>query len=108
MLLSGWSFVLVLAALKQQPFEPFKLASLKHLMWKTVFLLAIMSVRRVSELHVLCYKAPYLAMLVTVVVFYPNVDRLPRVASQFHVTQPSDVPARHEEQEPEICLLCVR
>ena len=42
-LLPGLSLDLVLAALKGQPFEPIRLASLKHLTWKTVFLLAIMS-----------------------------------------------------------------
>ena len=107
-LLPGWSLVLVLAVLKRQPLEPIKLASLKHLMWKTVFLLAFTSVRRVSELHALCYRVPYLAMLVTGVVLYPKVDCLPMVASQFHVTQPSEVPARHGEEEPGLCLLCVR
>ena len=44
-LLPGWSLDLVLAAFKPQPFEPIRLASLKHLTWKTVFLLAITSAR---------------------------------------------------------------
>ena len=86
--------------MKQQPFEPIKLTSLKLFMWKTVFLLAITPVRRASELHALCYKEPYLAMLVTSVVLYSNVDCLPRVASQFHVTQLSEVLAWHGEEEP--------
>ena len=47
-------------------------------------------------------------MLVTSVVLYPNVEYLPRVAVQFHVTQLSEVPARHGEEEPGLCLLGVR
>ena len=70
-LLPVWSLVWVLAALEWQPFEPINLTSLKDLMWKTVFLLAITSARQVSELHALCYKVPYLAMLATGVVLYP-------------------------------------
>ena len=64
-LLPGWSLDLVLAVLKQQPFESIRLASLKHLTWKMVFMVAIMSAHLVSELHALCYKEPYLAMSVT-------------------------------------------
>ena len=107
-LLPRWSLDLVLAALKRQPFEPIKLASLKHLTWKTVFLLAITSARRASELHALCYKESYLAMSATGVALYPNIDFLPKVASRFHVTQPIEVPAVHGEVELRLHLLCVR
>ena len=41
------------------------------------------------------------------VVLYPNIDFLPKVASQFHVTQPIEVLAMNGE-EPGLCLLYVR
>ena len=62
-----------------------------------MFLLAIMSARRASELHALCYKEPYLAMSSTCVVLYLNIDYMPKVTSWFHVTQPLEVPAMHGE-----------
>ena len=80
-LVPGWSLDLVLAALKRHTFEPIRLAFLKYLTWKTVFLLAITSARRASELHALCYKEPYLAMSSTDVVLYLNIDFLPKVSS---------------------------
>ena len=47
-------------------------------------------------------------MLPTGVVLYPNIDFLLKVASQFHVTQPIEVPTMHGEEEPGLRLLCVR
>ena len=46
-----WSLSLVLRCLSRPPFEPIKLASDKHLTWKTSFLLALASAKIVSELH---------------------------------------------------------
>ena len=56
----------------------------------------------------MCYKEPYLAMLVATVVLYPNIEFLPKVNSWFHVTQPIEVPAMHGEVELSLHLLCVR
>ena len=98
----------MLAAVKLQPFEPIRLASLKHLTWKTVFFLGITSAHSASELHALRYKEPYLAMSATGVALYPNIDFLPTVSSQLHVTQSIEMPAMHGEVEPGLCLLCVR
>ena len=42
---------LVLRCSSRPPFEPLKLASDKHLTWKTYFLLALVSAKRVGELH---------------------------------------------------------
>ena len=44
----------------------------------------------------------------TGVVFYLNIDFLPKVSSRFHVTQPIEVPAMHGEVVPGLDLLCVR
>ena len=53
---SDWNLSLVFRCLSRPPFEPHKLASDKHLTWKTVFLLALASAKRVSELHGLSFR----------------------------------------------------
>ena len=47
----SWNFSLVLHQLTKAPFEPLKEASLKHLTLKSVFLLAMGSGKRRSEIH---------------------------------------------------------
>ena len=46
-----WNLSLVLHQLTKAPFEPLRKASLKHLTFKTVFLLALGSGKRRSEIH---------------------------------------------------------
>ena len=46
-----WDLTLVLKALTKAPFEPLSTISLKFLSWKTVFLIALASGRRRSEIH---------------------------------------------------------
>ena len=48
----SWNLSLVLYQLTKAPFEPIKEASLKHMTFKTVFLLAFGSGKRRSEIHV--------------------------------------------------------
>ena len=47
----SWNLSLVLHQLTQSPFEPLRKAFLKHLTFKTVFLLALGSGKRRSEIH---------------------------------------------------------
>ena len=47
----SWNLSLVLHQLTKLPFEPLRKASLKHLTFKTVFLLALGSGKRRSEIH---------------------------------------------------------
>ena len=47
----SWNLSLVLHQLTKAPFEPLKEASLKHLTFKTVFLLALVSAKCRSEIH---------------------------------------------------------
>ena len=46
-----WNLSLVLHCLSRPPFEPLKLTADKHLTGKPSFLLALVSAKRVSELH---------------------------------------------------------
>ena len=48
-----WDLYLVLEALKAFPFEPLDSVDLKYLSLKTVFLIALSSVKRVGDLHAL-------------------------------------------------------
>jgi hypothetical protein len=50
-LIPEWNLPIVLQMLKQPPFEPMKLAKLKYLTWKTVFLIAITTFKRCSDLQ---------------------------------------------------------
>ena len=52
----SWNLSLVLHQLPKAPFEPMRKASLKHLTFKMVFLLALGSGRRRSEIHAWLYK----------------------------------------------------
>ncbi|PJE78317.1 hypothetical protein CI610_02751 [invertebrate metagenome] len=48
-----WDLALVLDSLTRSPYEPLASASVKFLFWKTVFLIALASGRRRSEIHAL-------------------------------------------------------
>ena len=52
----SWNLSLVLHQLTKAPFEPLKEASLKHLTFKIVFLLALGSGKRRSEIHAWLHK----------------------------------------------------
>ena len=52
----SWNLSLVLHKLTKPPFEPLRKASLKHLTFKTVFLLALGSGKRRSEIHAWVHK----------------------------------------------------
>ena len=50
-LLPEWELPLVLDLLKRPPFEPLSLAPLKYLTWKSLFLVAITTFRRASDIR---------------------------------------------------------
>ena len=52
----SWNLSLVLHQLTKAPFEPMRKASLKHLTFKTVFLLALGSGKRRSEIHAWLFR----------------------------------------------------
>ena len=52
----SWNLSLVLHQLTKAPFEPMRKASLKHLTFKTVFVVALGSGKRRSEIHARLYK----------------------------------------------------
>ena len=58
--LPQWDLGIVLEELSKPPYEPLREASLKHLTLKTVFLLAMASAGRRSELHALRFDQNYI------------------------------------------------
>ena len=58
--LPQWDLGFVLKALKKPPYELLREASLKHLTLKTVFLLAMASAERCSELQALVFDPQYI------------------------------------------------
>ena len=58
--LPQWDLGIVLEALSKPPYEPLREASFKHLTLKTVFLLAMASAGRCSELHALRFDSNYI------------------------------------------------
>lgn len=58
----SWDLRIVLEAVSESPFEPLPEVGLEFLTIKTVFLLAITSARRVSELHALAVHPPCLRL----------------------------------------------
>ena len=76
----SWNLSLVLHQLTKAPFEPLRKASLKHLTFKTVFLLALGSGKRRSEMHAwLCKtsgikKAGVRSLFTRLPVFSPKIN----------------------------------
>ena len=58
--LPQWDLGIVLEALSKPPYEPLREASMKHLTLKTVFLLAMASAERHSELQALTFDQKYI------------------------------------------------
>ncbi|CAJ0929552.1 unnamed protein product [Ranitomeya imitator] len=91
--LEAWDLNLVLRALQDAPFEPLQEVSLMFLSWKVVFLVAITSIRRVSELAALSCRPPFLRFHQDKVVLRPAPSFLPKVVSSFHINEDIVLPS---------------
>lgn len=81
---SSWDLPLVLRGLMSRPFEPMAIAVTHLVTWKTAFLVAITSARRVGELRALRVDPPYFNFHSDGVMLFPDVSFLPKVTSSFH------------------------
>ncbi|XP_078235403.1 uncharacterized protein LOC144584060 [Pogona vitticeps] len=97
-----WSLQTVLHCLTRHPFEPMASCDLKFLSFKTLFLVAITSARRASELAALRADPPYLQFFKDKVVLHPDVTFLPKVVSTFHVNQPLILPTPFPDAVTEV------
>ena len=75
---------------------------LKFLSFKTLFLVAIASARRASELAALRADPPYLQFFKDKVVLHPDVTFLPKFVSDFHVNQPLILPTLFPDAVTEV------
>ncbi|XP_075781544.1 uncharacterized protein LOC142828046 [Pelodiscus sinensis] len=84
----SWNLDLVLDTIMYPPFEPLASVSLHMLTMKTVFLLAITSARRVSELGALMASPPFMVFSKDTVMLQLHPDFIPKVCSSFHINEP--------------------
>ncbi|XP_069582780.1 probable ATP-dependent RNA helicase DDX43 [Ranitomeya imitator] len=82
-----WDLNLVLDALQRAPFKPIQDISFSFLSWKVAFLVAITSIRRVSELAALSCRSPFLVLHQDKVVLRPVPSLLPKVVPVFHIIE---------------------
>ncbi|XP_073431525.1 uncharacterized protein [Dendrobates tinctorius] len=91
--LDAWDLNLVLGVLQEAPFEPLQEVGLPYLTREVVFLVAITSIRRVSELAALSCRAPFLTFFKDKVVLRPPPPFLPKVVSSFHINEDIVLPS---------------
>lgn len=82
-----WCLHLVLSALTQPPFEPYVDVTLKWVQMKTIFLMAVISARCISELSALSVQADLCIFHKDKVVLQTDPTFLPKVVSHFHSSQ---------------------
>ena len=100
-----WDLEVVLSALKQPPYFPLKKTSLKHLTLRTVFLVALTSARRASEIHALQVDTVQFGR--TAVTVSPDDAFLPKVSTPWHRNQPIELPVLQVDADRDLRKLCV-
>ena len=90
-----WNLSLVLQALVKPPFEPIHSIELKFLTLKMVFLVALASGRRRSEIHALCYDSHHFRQNQdqSVLTLYPDLDFVAKSRSLEAVAEPVKIKA---------------
>ena len=86
----------------KHPFEPMALCDIKFLSLKTLFLVAVMSARRASELAALRSDPPYLQFYKDKVMLFPDVSFLPKVVTDFHLNQPILLPTLFSDPSSDV------
>nr|XP_014436600.1 uncharacterized protein LOC106733006 isoform X1 [Pelodiscus sinensis]XP_025034791.1 uncharacterized protein LOC106733006 isoform X2 [Pelodiscus sinensis] len=90
-----WDLKMVLNSLTARPFEPLATCTLYDLSMKVIFLLAITSARRVSELTALSASPPYTIFTHQGVILRTQPRFRPKVISRFHINEPIILPRFH-------------
>ena len=80
---------------------------MKYLTWKTVFLLAITSGCRASEMHALSCKPPDIRFSSTGVTLFMNIESLQKVYTKANASRPIYVPAVLNPTDGALRKLCV-
>ncbi|XP_046730060.1 LOW QUALITY PROTEIN: uncharacterized protein LOC124401673 [Silurus meridionalis] len=108
-LVPQWDLSLVLEALSHHPFEPVDGVGLKFLSLKTVLLVALVTAKRVSELHALSVSPSCLQFApgLTKVSFRPNPAFVPKVVDSSYRCSVMELSAFHPPQEEDgLSSLC--
>jgi hypothetical protein len=94
-ILPQWNLTLVLQCLMKAPFEPPLSASLRDWTFKTIFLTALATGKRRSELHALCHDSDHFKQNQeqTSLKLYPAIDFIAKSQALDTVTQPIKVNA---------------
>lgn len=93
-----WDLTIVLDVLSNPPFAPTEDCTLEDISLKAVFLIAITSARRVSEIQALGSWEPYITFPDRVVL-QPIHQFIPKVPSLYHLNQEWVLPAFGEDPE---------
>ena len=85
-----WNLSLVVQALTKPPFEPIAKCELKFLTLKSVFLVALASGRRRSELHALCFDSHHFRQNQdqSMVTLYPDLEFVAKTQALYAVAEP--------------------
>ena len=106
-LLPNWDLPSVLGALVASPFEPLSTCDMKYLTWKTVFLLALATASRVSELHALSVNENNLRVDNSGIRLLPNLQFLAKTQRVNKAWKPYFIPIFDSyASDPEDILLC--
>ncbi len=77
-----WDLQAVLVALREERFEPLRQVDMEHLTYKTLFLVALSSMWRISELHALSVQPPFMIENPLSVILAVNPAFLPKTNTQ--------------------------
>ncbi|XP_069607104.1 uncharacterized protein [Ranitomeya imitator] len=97
----SWDLNIVLKGLTLPPFEPLSSITMDKLAWKTTFLVAITTARRVGELQALSINEPYMKILQDRLILRLDPSFLPKVVSDFHKSQEIILPSFYQEPKNE-------
>lgn len=89
----NWNLPLVLSVLTRHPFEPVSSIDLKFLTFKTVFLMALASASRVSELHSLSLDEGHFRKEHKGIRLLPNMQFLAKTQTMNKTWEPIYIPA---------------
>ncbi|KAM9315508.1 uncharacterized protein PAF06_006469 [Gastrophryne carolinensis] len=102
-----WDLAKVLSVLSSPPFYPNKNSDIKLLTWKVLFLVAITSARRFSDIQAWSCRHPFLQVFTDRIVLKVDPCYLPKPASDFHRSQEIIIPSVAKE-DPELMALDVK
>jgi hypothetical protein len=102
----AWSLTKVLSVLMKPPYygEQLHKIGLKYLTQRTVFLVALTTARRASEIHAFTSQVQFTPERATLQI---NPEFLPKVNTKWHTDQPVNIASSYQEADAGLQKLCV-